>query len=395
VAVLLCAGAYVFGAAGSNECPAGSVPIETEAACRTASAAAGKTPSSSFVETNTNYPRGCYYYTRDNIAYFNVHAVGAGRSVAQLLCAALATTGAPLPPQTGACSGTPRACVRIWLYMYRSVCVCVCECVRVCVSVCVCVCVYLNIDKSILISPYVYKYICMSVCVCVCMCVCTYIDIYIYIHRYVCAEHAALLRVLVAVAVGRSGQCTAVWGTPENGLCGMALSSTPAYSQGTHRVLTRAVYRMVRCAATPGRGPTSHSVAHVCGTTACTLRWVSGIHSTAERTKGTFTGYVSAAAGSNECPASSVRIETEAACRTAVTAAGKTFTAVGTSSAVPRGCYYFTANNNAWFNTHAVGAGVSGYQLMCSAVTSGATPRFNARARVHRRVPRHWLCAVT
>ncbi len=39
--VLSCAGAYVSGAEGSNVCPAGSARIETEAACRTAVAAAG------------------------------------------------------------------------------------------------------------------------------------------------------------------------------------------------------------------------------------------------------------------------------------------------------------------------------------------------------------------
>jgi hypothetical protein len=96
-AVLSCAGAYVSGDAGSNECPAGSVRIVTEAACRTAAAAAGKTPSSVFVETDPTYPRGCYYYTGGiGYAYFNTHAVGAGSSNAQLLCAALDTTGAPL-----------------------------------------------------------------------------------------------------------------------------------------------------------------------------------------------------------------------------------------------------------------------------------------------------------
>jgi hypothetical protein len=96
VVVLSCAGAYVSGAAGSNECPAGSVRIETEAACRTAAAAAGKTAGAEgfpFVETDAAYPRGCYYGTND--AYFNTHAVGAGYSGTQLLCAALAT-GAPL-----------------------------------------------------------------------------------------------------------------------------------------------------------------------------------------------------------------------------------------------------------------------------------------------------------
>jgi hypothetical protein len=96
--VLSCAGAYVSGAAGSNACPAGSVRIETEAACRAAVAAVGKTAGSTFVETDPNYPRGCYYYsTLTNYAYFNTHAVGAGWSTVQLLCAAAAvTTGAPL-----------------------------------------------------------------------------------------------------------------------------------------------------------------------------------------------------------------------------------------------------------------------------------------------------------
>jgi hypothetical protein len=91
-----CAGAYVSGARGSNECPAGSARIETEDACRTAAAAAGKTPSSTFVGTWSIYPRGCFYDTFDNNANFNTHAVGAGLSYVQLLCAAIVTTGAPL-----------------------------------------------------------------------------------------------------------------------------------------------------------------------------------------------------------------------------------------------------------------------------------------------------------
>jgi hypothetical protein len=105
VAVPSCAGAYVSGAAGSNACPAGSARIETEAACRTAVAAAGKTFYA--VVTYAAYPRGCYYntgydngddvYTFGNNAYFNAHAVGADSySWYRLLCAALATTGAPL-----------------------------------------------------------------------------------------------------------------------------------------------------------------------------------------------------------------------------------------------------------------------------------------------------------
>ena len=94
-AVLSCAGTFVSGDLGSNECPAGSVRIVTEAACRTAAAAAGKTLYSPFVVTYPARPRGCTY-TSTNDAYFNTHAVGAGGySGAQLLCAATVTTGAP------------------------------------------------------------------------------------------------------------------------------------------------------------------------------------------------------------------------------------------------------------------------------------------------------------
>jgi hypothetical protein len=92
----------VSGAAGSNACPAGSVRIVTEAACRTAAAAAGMTAGSPFVETSSGYPRGCYYSTT-NMAYLNTHAVGGGfsytvgggSSYTQLLCAAV-TTGVPI-----------------------------------------------------------------------------------------------------------------------------------------------------------------------------------------------------------------------------------------------------------------------------------------------------------
>ncbi len=95
-AVLSCAGAYVSGAAGSNECPAGSVRIETEAACRTAAAATGKPAGSPFVETLPGSPRGCYWYISFSTkAYFNTHAVGAGESCSEPLCAAAATAGAP------------------------------------------------------------------------------------------------------------------------------------------------------------------------------------------------------------------------------------------------------------------------------------------------------------
>jgi hypothetical protein len=104
--VLSCTGAYVSGAAGSNECPAGSVRIEAEAACRAAATATGKTAGSPFGVTSPIPPRGCYYSTITNTAYFNAHAVGAGASGFRLLCAALVTTGAPLhaPTRRRACA---------------------------------------------------------------------------------------------------------------------------------------------------------------------------------------------------------------------------------------------------------------------------------------------------
>jgi hypothetical protein len=95
VAVLSCAGAYVSGAAGSNDCPAGSARIETEAACRTAAAAAGKmfVAVASMVDYS-HVPRGCFtlrlehiFEDSDDVACFNAHAVGDGHPDARLLCA--------------------------------------------------------------------------------------------------------------------------------------------------------------------------------------------------------------------------------------------------------------------------------------------------------------------
>ncbi len=93
--MLSCAGVYDLGADGSNACPAGSVRIETELACRIAAAATNMIPGSSFVGTWSVYPRGCYYNTYYDNAYFNTDPVGAGNSRGQLLCAR-STTGAPI-----------------------------------------------------------------------------------------------------------------------------------------------------------------------------------------------------------------------------------------------------------------------------------------------------------
>jgi hypothetical protein len=112
-AVLSCAGAYMVGFAGSNACPAGSVRIETEAACRTAAAATGKTASTSFVVTSSLAPSGCAFNPNTNQAQFNTFSgPGEGSSTRQVLCVA-----AGAPPRayshacTPACAAALRACI--------------------------------------------------------------------------------------------------------------------------------------------------------------------------------------------------------------------------------------------------------------------------------------------
>ncbi len=92
-------------------------------------------------------------------------------------------------------------------------------------------------------------------------------------------------------------------------------------------------------------------------------------------------GYIGGAALSDECPAGSVRIESEAACRTAAAAVGKTFCCVLARSYLPRGCYYDTYGNNAAFNNVAVGAGHAQAKLLCAEGTTSAPPCAH-RARI-------------
>ncbi len=102
-------------------------------------------------------------------------------------------------------------------------------------------------------------------------------------------------------------------------------------------------------------------------------------------------GYVSGAAGSNECPSGSARIVNEAACREASRWAGNVVPSSGfveTRSDAPRGCYYTPSNRDqAFFNTHPVGAGDSYSELLCATVTTGALPRMHpARMRLRQHV---------
>ena len=78
-----------------------------------------------------------------------------------------------------------------------------------------------------------------------------------------------------------------------------------------------------------------------------------------------------------------MRIEEEAACHTALTAAAMTVGSpfVETEPRFPKGCYG-TSRNTAFFNKHAVGAGYLGAQLLCAVVTGApfAPPPMSARA---------------
>ncbi len=114
---------YMWAVAGSNECPAGSVRIETNSACSEAGYDIGIPTEMSW--TSPDMPRGCFYYINNKVMWFNDHAVGTGNSGHQLLCAAV-TTGAPLPRRCAhppvcaptrvcvACALARRSCVRLW-----------------------------------------------------------------------------------------------------------------------------------------------------------------------------------------------------------------------------------------------------------------------------------------
>ena len=82
------AGAYAYGVVGSNDCPANSVRLVTDAACASAAAAAKRNYLG--MVTNSAAPRGCLVVTS---AFLNDHAVGSGSSSGRLLCAV--ATAAP------------------------------------------------------------------------------------------------------------------------------------------------------------------------------------------------------------------------------------------------------------------------------------------------------------
>ena len=100
---LVCAGTFVWGVAGSNDCPANSMRIVDDAACQRA-AFAIQEPSSlnyTFRESQTRevFPSGCYAVRCDICEvlfsiYFNNHLVGEGDPKSRLLCV-ITNTAAP------------------------------------------------------------------------------------------------------------------------------------------------------------------------------------------------------------------------------------------------------------------------------------------------------------
>ncbi len=105
----MCAGTFVWGVAGSNDCPTNSMRIVDDAACQRA-AFAIQPPSSVLAYTfwkseprGAMFPSGCYVgpcydCSVDNratqVMYFNNHPVGKGDSNSRLLCV-IANTAAP------------------------------------------------------------------------------------------------------------------------------------------------------------------------------------------------------------------------------------------------------------------------------------------------------------
>ena len=95
--------------------------------------------------------------------------------------------------------------------------------------------------------------------------------------------------------------------------------------------------------------------------------------------------YVAGAAFSNECPAASVRIVTEAACRAAASAARLTLGSpfVGSWSYWPKGCYYSITTRTAWLNTDPVGGACVSYPLLCAKQTGAPHFTHDVHARGH------------
>jgi hypothetical protein len=87
-----CAGMYVYTDSNANACPTGTtLPITTEAACRAAAAAAGKTYGGMGGGTVNlpTFPKGCFVLVSTGAVNFNDVPAGSALPSAVLLCIAI------------------------------------------------------------------------------------------------------------------------------------------------------------------------------------------------------------------------------------------------------------------------------------------------------------------
>jgi hypothetical protein len=92
--------------------------------------------------------------------------------------------------------------------------------------------------------------------------------------------------------------------------------------------------------------------------------------------------------GSNACPAGSYIITDATQCRAAAATAGKPWANVGSWYDNPRGCFWYTVNNDVNLNTHSTGRADPNRQPLCAVPATGA---HRARTRAHPPTLMHTL----
>jgi hypothetical protein len=105
--------------------------------------------------------------------------------------------------------------------------------------------------------------------------------------------------------------------------------------------------------------------------------------------------YVYGAAGSNDCPTGSTRIDDPTACQNAAVAVAATFSPVESAGSRPKGCYSqsFATGVYVFLNKHATGKGAAGYTPLCAgapaSISSSVAVRGSASASTAARLV--WL----
>merc|ERR1719453_1395845 len=98
------AGEYELGTYDSNDCASSdSAPIGTKEECETAQKwVIANTKSSVKIESDPNYPRGCYYHdtsAEHGAFFFNTHKAGGGNALARTICMLKAEGSSSAAPQ--------------------------------------------------------------------------------------------------------------------------------------------------------------------------------------------------------------------------------------------------------------------------------------------------------